>query len=42
MNMDREKKVDEIIDVISEIILNYLSENTEEKITIKRQKGVKH
>ena len=28
--MDREKKVDEIIEVISEIILNYLSENTEE------------
>ena len=34
--MDREKKVDEIIEVISEIILNYLSENTEENITIKR------
>ena len=34
--VDREKKVDEIIEVISEIILNYLSENTEEKITIKR------
>ena len=34
--MDREKKVDEIIDVISEIILKYLSENAEEKITIKR------
>ena len=38
MNMDREKKVDEIIDAISEIILNYLSENTEEKITIKGRK----
>lgn len=35
-NMGREKKVDEIIEVISEIILKYLSENAEEKITIKR------
>ena len=40
--MDREKKVDEIIEVISEIILKYLSENVEDNITIKDRKDVKH
>lgn len=37
--MNREKKVDEIIEVISEIILKYLSENVEDNITIKRCKN---
>ena len=40
--MNREKKVDEIIEVISEIILKYLSENVEDNITIKDRKDVKH
>lgn len=34
--MNGEKKVDEIIEVISEIVLKYLSENVEDNITIKR------